>query len=185
MKLLGKTLAMAAAICALSVGAQSTFAQRGGGNFDPAAMQQQIMERMRTAFDVKDDGEWKLISERITAVSDARRATQSTGGMGALFGRGGRGGAGGAPGGAPADANAGGGQQRRGGPGGGTPNPDMEALQKAIDDKAPAEQIKTLLAKVRESRKDADAKLETAQVELKKVLSVRQEAVAVTFGLLK
>ena len=178
MKLLGKTLAMAAAICALSVGAQSTFAQRGGGNFDPAAMQQQIMERMRTAFDVKDDGEWKLISERITAVSDARRATQSTGAMGALFGRGGRGGA-------PADANAGGGQQRRGGPGGGTPNPDMEALQKAIDDKAPAEQIKTLLAKVRESRKDADAKLETAQVELKKVLSVRQEAVAVTFGLLK
>jgi len=184
MKLLGKTLAMAAAICALSVGAQSTFAQRGGGNFDPAAMQQQIMERMRTAFDVKDDGEWKLISERVTAVSDARRATQSIGGMAALFGRGGRGGAGGAPGGAPADANAGGGQQRRGGFGG-TPNPDMEALQKAIDDKAPADQIKTLLAKVRESHKAADAKLEAAQVELKKVLSVRQEAVAVTFGLLK
>ena len=182
MKLLGKTLSMAAAIFALSVGAQSTFAQRGGGNFDPAEMQKMMMERMRTAFDVKDDGEWKLISERITAVSDARRATQSTGGMAAMFGRGGRGGPGGAAGGAPADANAGGGQQRRGG---GTPNPDMEALQKAIDDKAPADQIKTLLAKVRESRKDADAKLETAQVELKKVLSVRQEAVAVTFGLLK
>ena len=182
MKLLGKTLSMAAAIFALSVGAQSTFAQRGGGNFDPAEMQKMMMERMRTAFDVKDDGEWKLISERITAVSDARRATQSGGGMGAMFGRGGRGGPGGAAGGAPADANAGGGQQRRGG---GTPNPDMEALQKAIDDKAPADQIKTLLAKVRESRKDADAKLETAQVELKKVLSVRQEAVAVTFGLLK
>lgn len=184
MKLLGKTLSMAAAIFALSVGAQSTFAQRGGGNFDPAEMQKMIMERMRTSFDVKDDGEWKLISERITAVSDARRAAQSGGGMGAMFGRGGRGGAGGTPGGAPADANAGGGQQRRGGFGG-TPNPDMEALQKAIEDKAPAEQIKTLLAKVRESNKAAESKLETAQVELKKVLSVRQEAVAVTFGLLK
>ncbi len=181
MKLLGKTLAITAAMFALSVGTQSTFAQRGGGNFDPAAMQQQMMERVRTAFDVKDDGEWKLISERVTAVSDARRATQSIGGMAALFGRGGRGGA---PGGAPADANAGGGQQRRGGFGG-TPNPDMEALQKAIEDKAPAEQIKTLLAKVRESHKAADAKLEVAQSELKKVLSVRQEAVAVTLGLLK
>ena len=181
MKLLGKTLSMAAAILALSVGAQSSFAQRGGGNFDPAEMQKMMMERMRTSFDVKDDGEWKLISERITAVSDARRAAQSGGGMGAMFGRGGRGGA---PGGAPADANAGGGQQRRGGFGG-TPNPDMEALQKAIEDKAPAEQIKTLLAKVRESNKAAESKLESAQGELKKVLSVRQEAVAVTFGLLK
>ena len=179
MKLLGKTLAMAAAIFALSVGAQSTFAQRGGGNFDPA----QMLERMREPFDVKDDGEWKLISERITAVSEARRAAQSGGGMAALFGRGRAGGAAGGQGGAPADANAGGGQRRGGF--GGTPDPDQEALQKAITDKAPAEEIKAKLAKVRETRKAAEAKLEAAQAELKKVLSVRQEAVAVMFGLLK
>lgn len=68
---------------------------------------------------------------------------------------------------------------------GGTPDPDQAALQKAVEDKAPTEQIKTLLAKARESRKAAEAKLEAAQSELKKVLSVRQEAVAVTLGLLK
>ena len=176
MKLLGKTLAMAAAIFALSVGAQSTFAQRGGGNFDPAEMQKRMMDRMRESFDVKDDGEWKLISERIEKVSEARRSTAGMGGMGAMMRR---------PGGdqPPAgDNNNGGG--RRGGFGG-TPNPDQEALQKAIEAKAPAEEIKAKLAKLRESRKEGEAKLEAAQAELKKVLSVRQEAVAVMFGLLK
>lgn len=175
MKLLGKTLAMAAAIFALSVGAQSTFAQRGGGNVDFAEMQKRMMDRMRESFDVKDDGEWKLISERIEKVSEARRTTGGMGGMGAMMRR---------PGGdqPPAGDNNGGG--RRGGFGG-TPNPDQEALQKAIEAKAPAEEIKAKLAKLRESRKEGEAKLEAAQAELKKVLSVRQEAVAVMFGLLK
>ncbi len=176
MKLLGKTLAITAAMFALSVGTQSTFAQRGGGNFDPAEMQKRMMDRMRESFDVKDDAEWKLISERITAVTDARRGTGGMGGMGALLRR---------PGGDQgADTANNGGGGRRGGFGG-TPDPDQEALQKAIESKAPAEEVKAKLAKVREARKAAEAKLESAQGELKKVLSVRQEAVAVMFGLLK
>ncbi len=36
-----------------------------GGNFDPAQMRQRMAERMREQFGVKDDTEWKLISERI------------------------------------------------------------------------------------------------------------------------
>lgn len=178
MKLLGKTLAITAAAFALSVGAQSTFAQGQRGNFDPAQMQQRMLERMRESFDVKDDAEWKLISERITAVMEARRGTGGMGGMGALMRRpGGDQGGGG-------DNNGGGGGGRRGGFGG-TPDPDQEALQKAIESKAPADEVKAKLAKVREARKAAEAKLEGAQAELKKVLSVRQEAVAVMFGLLK
>lgn len=178
MKLLGKTLAITAAAFALSVGTQSTFAQGQRGNFDPAEMRQRMETRMRELFDVKDDGEWKLIYERVEKVNEARRGTGGMGGgMGMLMRR---------PGGDQGGGDNNGGGGRRGGfGGGGTPDPDQEALQKAIEAKAPAEEIKAKLAKVREARKAAEAKLEAAQGELKKVLSVRQEAVAVMLGLLK
>ena len=175
MKHLGKTLALAGALFAFCATTQTSSAQNQRGNFDPEQARQRMMERLREQFEVKDDAEWKLISERITKVMDAQRATRSFAGMGG-FGGGRRGGGGG-----------GGDQGGRGGRGGfgGEPNPDVEALQKAVEDKAPADQIKAKLAKVREDRKAADAKLESAQDELKKVLSVRQEAVAVMAGLLK
>lgn len=180
MKLLGKTLAITAAAFALVASTQSTFAQgqRGGGNFDPAEMRQRMETRMRELFDVKDDGEWKLIYERVEKVSEARRGTggMGGGGMGMLMRR---------PGGDQGGGDNGGGGRRGGFGGGGTPDPDQEALQKAIEAKAPAEEIKAKLAKVREARKAAEAKLEAAQAELKKVLTVRQEAVAVMLGLLK
>lgn len=182
MKLLGKTLAITAAAFALAVGTQSTFAQgqRGGGNFDPAEMRQRMETRMRELFDVKDDAEWKLIYERVEKVNEARRGATGGGGMGLLMRRPGGENRGGG------DNNNGGG--RRGGGGGmfgGTPNPDQEALEKAVEDKASAEDVKAKVAKLRESRKAAEAKLEAAQTELKKVLSVRQEGVAVALGLIK
>jgi len=176
MKHLAKTLALAGALFAFCATTQTSSAQNQRGNFDPEQARQRMMERLREQFDVKDDAEWKLISERITKVMDAQRATRSFAGMGG-FGGGRRGGGG--PGGDQ------GGRGGRGGGFGGEPNPDVEALQKAVEDKAPADQIKVKLAKVREDRKAADAKLESAQDELKKVLSVRQEAVAVMAGLLK
>lgn len=138
---------------------------RGGGSFNIEEFRQRMLERLREQFDVKNDDEWKLISERITKVSDAQRETR--GGFG-----------GGRP---PGGGDSGG----RPNPFGGTPNPDAEALQKAIEAKAPAEDIKAKLAKLRESRKAAEAKLEQAQKELLEVLTPRQEAVAVMFGLLK
>lgn len=83
--------------------------------------------------------------------------------------------------------NRGGGQ---GGPGGGRgnfgqqPNPDADALQKAIDDNAPSSQIKDLLAKYQASQKTKQAKLTAAQADLRKVLTVKQEAQATLLGLL-
>ena len=68
---------------------------------------------------------------------------------------------------------------------GGEPSPEVAELRKAIDDKASADVIKAKLAKVREVRKANEAKLEAAQEDLRKVLSVRQEAVALMFGLVK
>ena len=93
--------------------------------------------------------------------------------MGRLFGRGNRGGNN------NADANNGG---RRGGFGG-TPSPEAEALQKAIDDNAPTAQIKAALAKYKASQKAKQAKLVQAQENLRKVLTIKQEAQATLLGL--
>lgn len=141
----------------------------GPGNFDPEQMRQRMMERYREQLGVKDDAEWKLISERIEKVNEVRRDSMR-GGLGMMFG--GRGGPGGPGGG--------------GGRGwGGEPNPDAEALQKAIEANAPADEIKAKLAKHRASVKARDEKLAKAQDDLKEVLSLKQEAQAVLMGLLK
>ena len=158
----------------------------GGGNFDPEAMRQRMNERMKEQFGVKDDAEWKLISERVEKVNEARREVGGGRGMmGMMGGRGGPGGpGGGGPGGAAPDAAGGAGGGRRGGFGG-TPSPEQESLQKAIDANAPADEIKGKLAKYRTSQKDKQAKLEKSQEDLRQVLSVKQEAQAVLMGLLK
>jgi hypothetical protein len=181
MKMITQRLAVAgiAALLALSVsnvGAQEQRRERGDrGNFDPEQMRQRMMERYREALEVKSDDEWKVIEPRITKVSDARREV-GFGGGGRAFGRprGGDGGGGG-------DQNNG--DRRRAF--GGEPSPEAEALQKAIDAKAPAEEIKAKLAKYRDARKAKEANLTKAQDELRKVLSVRQEATAVMMGLLQ
>jgi len=150
--------------------------QGRGGNFDPEQARQRMMDRYKEQLEVKDDAEWKLISERIEKVTAARREVGFGGGAG--FARGGRGG--------PGGGGTGGGQAAGGrGAFGGQPSPEAEALQKAIEAKAPADELKSKLAKLREARKVKEANLEKAQEDLRKVLSVRQEAAAVLAGLLK
>jgi hypothetical protein len=143
--------------------------QNGGGrgNFDPQQMQQQMLERLRDQFGVTDDAEWKLISDKITTVSDLRR---SVGGFG------GRGGPGGGRGG---DNGGGGGGSRRGGG-----SPEADALRQAVSDNLPEAEIKSRLARLRETRKANEEKLQKAQEDLRALLSVKQEAVAVMYGLL-
>lgn len=128
---------------------------QGGGNFDPAAFQQRMMDNYRTELGLTNDTDWSAVQPLIQKVVDARQAV----GFGGRGGRPGRGG----------------GQQ---------PNPEREALQKAIDDNAPAGQIKTALDKYQASQKEKQAKLLAAQAELRKYLSVKQEAQATLGGLL-
>ena len=66
----------------------------------------------------------------------------------------------------------------------GAPNPAAEALQKAIDAKASSSELKSAMAKFVESRKAKQAELETAQANLRKVLTVRQEAILTSSGAL-
>jgi hypothetical protein len=188
MKRINTLLALAgAAVLGMSTGQLSAQQDRGGGrgNFDPEQMRQRMMERYREQLEVKNDDEWKLIEVRVEKVMEARRdlGRAGFGGPGA-FGFGGRRPQGGDGGEGRRGGGGGGGDQqgRRGF--GGEPNPDAEALQKAIEAKAPADELKAKMATYRESRKASQAKLETAQAELRKVLTVRQEATSMMMGLL-
>lgn len=180
---LNKTLVMAGIALAMTLGAGNLAAQndppaegrgRGGGGrggFDPAQMQQRMMEGIRDQFAIKDDTEWKVVEPLVQKVMDARRDIGFGGaGMGRMFRR---------PGG---DNNSGDqGNRRRGfGP---EPGPEDQALEKAIDSKAPKDELKAAMAKVRAAKKTKEAKLIAAQEELKKVLTTHQEAVALSIGL--
>jgi len=146
---------------------------RNRGNFDPAQFQQRMMDNIRDQLGYTNDTDWNAVQPLVQKVMDARRDVGFGGGMGRMFGRN-RGGGGG-----------------NGGPGGGRggfgpqPSPEAEALQKAIDDNAPAAQIKDALARYESSQKAKQAKLVQAQEDLRKVLTVKQEAQATLLGLLQ
>ncbi len=139
---------------------------RRGGNFDPAQFQQQMMDRFKERLEMTNDDEWVAVKGLIQKVMDTRRETMS--GMG--FG-GRRNGGGGNGGGGRGGFNF-------------TPSPEAEDLQKALDAKASPDELKAKLAKLRDSRKAKEAASAKAQEDLRKVLTVRQEATAVSMGLL-
>lgn len=137
----------------------------GGGNFDPAAMRQAQLDRIKTQLGATDE-EWKALSPKVEKVLQAQRDARAGG---RSFG--GRGGAGGQP--AP------------------TTQPQSpvaaanDALNKVLENKdASAEQIKTALTALREAKAKAKAELEKAQKDLRELLTVRQEALLVADGML-
>jgi len=148
----------------------------GGGNFDPAQFQERMMEGVRNRLDVKDDTEWKAIEPLVKKVMDARREQLGSSMRGA-FGRGGGGGGGNGD-------NNGGGNRTRGGFGG-EPSPEEEALSKAVESKASKDELKTKMTAFRKAKETNEKKMHDAQDELKKVLSVQQEAAALQMGLVR
>ena len=147
----------------------------GRGNFDPAQMQQRMMDNIKDQLGYTNDTEWNAIQPMIQKVMDARRDVGFGAGMGRMFGGRNRNG----------NNNGGGNNGARRNPFGGTPSPEAEALQKAVDDNAPSAQIKAALAKYEAAQKDKQAKLVAAQENLRKVLTVKQEATATLLGLLQ
>jgi hypothetical protein len=138
--------------------------RRGGANFDPAQMQQMMLDRIQTQLDITNDTDWSAIQPLVQKVLDARTALGNAG-------RGGFGGRGGRRGG-------------QGGPGGQTASIEEQALQNAIDNDAPAAQIKNALDKYEAAQKVKLAALAAAQEALRGVLSGKQEAQATLLGLL-
>ncbi len=186
MKTLNRLVTVAGVVLATFFGAAHLAAQNqqqprpGRGNFDPAQFRQNMLDDARGRLEVKSDDEWKVIQPLIEKVMDARREVGFGGGFG--FGRGPR-----RAGGNNNNDAQGSGNNQGGGRGfrGGGTGPEAEDLQKAIDANASKDELKTKLAKFREARKEKEAKLASAQEELKKVLSVKQEAAAVLIGLLQ
>ena len=180
-----KMLALLAVAAALCVSADCALAQDngggggggggrrggggGGGNFDPAQFQQRMMDNAKERLGFTNDTDWSAVQPLVQKVMDAQR--ENLAGRFRGFGGGGRGG------------RNGGGGGGGGGAFGGQQDPDREALQQALDNNAPAGQVKAALDKFRASQKAKQAKLEAAQADLKKVLSSKQEAEAVLMGL--
>jgi len=183
MKKLTQMLALAS-VAALCVSTGNLFAQddngggggggqRGGrgGGWDPAQMQQRMNERIKERFGSTDD-EWKAIEPLVTKVNEARMAV-AAGGMRNMFG-GGR--------------NRGGGQggdqsnRPRFGP---EPSAEETALSDAIEKDASKDDLKAKMAAVRKVKAAKEEELKTAQDNLKKVLTTKQEAVALEMGLVR
>lgn len=122
-----------------------------------------MMAKLREQFEVTDDAEWALIAERITKVSELRR--NLGGAMGAK---------------GPALGE----RKKPAARAEGSMHVEQAALRAAVRDKLPDAEVKARLARVHEVYQQNEARLAKAQAELRAVLTVRQEAVAVMAGLL-
>jgi hypothetical protein len=134
------------------------------------------LDNDKTMLGITNDDEWAAIQVLIQNVLKAQQALNTGGGFGGGLGGGGFGG-----------GFGGGGRGGRGGAGGAaatTTNPELTALQTAVDNNAPAAQLQDALAKYRAAMKVKQAALTDAQAKLKAVLTSWQEAEAVILGLL-
>jgi hypothetical protein len=141
----------------------------GRGNFDPAQFQQRIMDNIRDQLGFTNDTDWSAVQPLIQKVMDARRDVGGGMGMRMMF--------------RPRRGDNNQDRPRRGGFFG-QPSPEAQALQQAIDNNAPEAQIKQALDKYRASEKEKEAQLAQAQENLRKVLTIKQEAQATLMGLL-
>lgn len=140
-------------------------------NFSIEDMRQRMSAALREQFKVTNDEEWALINERITKVQELRRSTMPIGGFMGRF-------MGGAPGSESSSSRF------RGSMPAGMSNPEVDALAAAIRNNATSADLKARLERLREVRKQNEVKLAAAQEDLRAVLDVRQEAIAVLMGLL-
>jgi hypothetical protein len=132
---------------------------------NPDEAQERALAKLREQFDVADDAEWAIISERITRVNELRR-TVSSSGSGFK--------------GTPSIGD----RSKRTSRSGTSAFSEQDALRSAVRDKLPDAEIKARLSRVHEVHRQNELKLAKAQAELRAVLTVRQEAVAVIVGLL-
>ena len=119
------------------------------------------LAKLREQFEVTDDAEWEVIRERISQVTELRRNVMGS---------------------AALKAGAAIGEKSRRSRGGALA--EQEALRTAVRDKLPEAEIKARLARMHELFEKEEAKLAKAEDDLRAVLTIRQEAVAVVVGLL-
>jgi hypothetical protein len=134
-----------------------------------------ILDRHRERLEIKDDAEWEVIRPRIEnilraekelrdALSSSSRKLSS-----------------------PKDRNSRTSSESASASSRSEPQPDTDVvlLRRLVEGNAPAKEIKERLTRVRQMIQQKRDALENAQEELRSVLSVRQEAIAVLQGLLR
>jgi len=152
----------------------------GGRQFDPARMREMMEQRMREQLGATEQ-EWKVLGPRVMKVSELNRQVS---GFGRGFGGPGFGGRRGGPMGGP-----------QGGPQGDRPGAQQreltevekasEQLQTTLEDTAATpDKIKAQLTALRAAKEKTKQELAVAQQELRKVVTVRQEAQLVLMGML-
>jgi hypothetical protein len=151
----------------------------GGRQFDPEQMRQRMEQRLREQLGATEQ-EWKVLGPRVLKVQELSRQVEGRGGMFGAFGRrGGFGGRGGRP----------------GGPGGdrpGAPQRELTAVERAQEQlrtvldnsESTPEQIKAQLTALRTAKEKTKQELAAAQQELRKIITIRQEAILVMMGTL-
>lgn len=115
--------------------------------------------KLRERLEVKDDAEWQVILERITRVEEARRLLSGKGrpvGQTAEKGR------------RPTSEGA----------------DERNALRSAVADRLTDAELRARLSRAHEAHLRLQHRLNQAEADLRAVLSVRQEAIAVLAGLL-
>jgi hypothetical protein len=180
MKKLNLLWAICGITAALAFSATPVLAQGGGGyggGFGAGGMTltspqrlQQRLDSMRVTLAVTNDDEWSVISPRLVKViqlkaeEQAEEVVNMVGGM-----------AGNRAGGVRAAVTALGVEN----------DPATLALTKAITDEAPVAELKSTMARYRQARKAKQAEIAGAQAALLAVVSVRQEAILLSNGLLE
>ncbi|MGP8200187.1 MAG: hypothetical protein ACLQU4_11875 [Limisphaerales bacterium] len=176
MNILQKSFILGGCVAALTLfSGHQLMAQ--GRNFDPAQFRQDRIDRAQEQLEITNNEEWKAIEPLVGKVVDAQRDVMGMR-MGGMFG--GRGGRRGGD-----NANGGGDQPRPRRNPFGEPSPSVTALRDAIEAKAPAKELQAKLAAVRAETKAKEDKLAAAEKDLRDVLTARQEAIAVSTGLIR
>lgn len=151
-------------------GQENREGRRRRGQFDRSRMQQMMLERLKENLEASDD-EWTALKPRLETVMTLSRQTTGGGGMRSLFRRDRR------PGPEPAPAQP----ERQVS----DAEKKAEELTKILENKeAKPEEIKAKLTALREAREKAKDELAKARASLRELLTQRQEAKLVLFGIL-
>ena len=163
-------------VCFACASVQAQQEQRN--RFDRGQFMERILERLREDLDASA-GEWSVLKPMIVKITEKQSAMRRAAGRGVFgaFGGGGRGGRGGDNDG---DRR---GRDGRGSRGDGDSGSNVNSLREAVES-GDAAKIKKELASYRAAQKKQAAELKKAREKLREVVTLKQEAALVLWGLL-
>ena len=177
MKTITKLGVLAILACVAFGGASAQAQQDQLNRFDRGQFMERILERLRENLGASAE-EWSVLKPMIVTITEKQSAMRRAAGRG-IFGAFG-GGRGGRSGDSDGDRR---GRDRRGSRGDGDSGSNVDSLREAVES-GDANKIKKELASYRAVQKKRAADLKKAREELRQVVTLKQEATLVLWGLL-